>query len=291
MQLTPRDLAILEGLYRCRALTTPQIQRWFFPSTPAGSRGATVRCQARLRLLFHHGYVTRDELPTRLSEGRQPLVYRLDRRGAEAVAGALDVTVAELDWRPQDAASGGNHWFLTHLLRTNDVRIALALAAEAAGCRLVRWLDERTLRRQQMKDWVMWTDRQGRRRRVAVVPDSYFVVGTAQAVYHHFLEIDLRTTTGLSSRDDHRDWARQVQAYLAYHQSGQYLARYQSSIFRVLTVTTDLARLRHLQTVTEQAGGRAQFWFTTLEAVTPATMLTAPIWQVAGRAELQRLLV
>lgn len=291
MQLTARDLAILNGLYTCRALTTPQIQRWFFQAAPDTLRGATVRCQARLKLLFHHGYVARDEQPVRLAEGRRPLVYFLDRRGADTLAGMLHVKRTELDWRPQDILAGASHLFLTHLLKTNDVRIALELAATAGGCALMRWLDERMLRRAQMKDLVVITDPHGRRRQIAVVPDSYFAVSQGETAYHQFLEIDLHTTTGLSQRDDHRDWARRVQAYVTYHQTGKYQARYHAENFRVLTVTTDHQRLAHLKTITEQAGGRARFWFTTLASISPETVLSTPIWQVAGRAGLLPLLV
>jgi len=38
----------------------------------------------RLKLLFHHGYLFRDEQPTKLTEGRRPLVYVLDQKEGKA---------------------------------------------------------------------------------------------------------------------------------------------------------------------------------------------------------------
>jgi len=59
-----------------RALTSEHIRALYFP-TKAGQ----THCQIRLKLLFHHGYLFRDEQPTKLAEGRRPLVYFLDQRG------------------------------------------------------------------------------------------------------------------------------------------------------------------------------------------------------------------
>jgi len=60
--------------------------------------------------------------------------------------------------------------------------------------------------------------------------------------------------------------------------------------FRVLTVTTTQKRLEHLRQATEAAGGQNRFWFTTFDQVTPETVLTAPIWQVAGADKCYALL-
>ena len=289
IEFTARDLEILHAVYECRALTTQQIQRRFFPAQQ-GSRGGLVSCQQRLKLLFHHGYLHRDEQAIRLREGRAPLVYFLDKPGAAVLAKHLQVEVTDLDWHPRDNAAGAGQLFLTHLLKTNDVRIALELAAAQTEWQLHVWLDERNLRRRQMKDYVEVVDDQGRMQQMALVPDSYFALMGPDAVFHHFLEIDLRTTTGASSRSGHRDWVRRVQAYMAYHRSGRYQARYQSSFFRVLTVTTSERRLAHLKEITEQARGGTEFWYTSFPVLSAETALTAPIWQVAGQEEPLALL-
>lgn len=290
LQLTPRDLDVLASVYACRALTTLQIQIRHFPSSQTSARGPIVRCQERLKRLFHHGYLHRDEQPTRLSDGRQPLIYFLARRGAAALAAHWQLSLTDLDWHPRDSAAGAGQLFLGHLLKTNDVRIAVELGATQYACAIEEWRDERSLRRRHQRDYVTLTKPQGKRERVALVPDGYFCLARAGARYHQFLEIDMATTIGRSLGAQHRDWTRRVRAYIAYHQSGQYQARYNAENFRVLTVTTGPERLANLKAVTEEAGGRARFWFATFEDMTPCTALTGSVWQIAGREGLYPLL-
>jgi hypothetical protein len=234
-----------------------------------------------MQLLFHHGYLWRDEMPTRLGEGRRPLVYFLDTIGAELLAQMAGCEVDDLDWNRKGNDVGGQ--FLEHLLATNDVRIAITMATRTKDWRIGQWIDDRALKRPQMKDYVTLTGPQGGTRRAAVVPDGYFVLDTGQHLYHHFLEVDLCTVTGQASTWGRRDWARKVTAYLEYYRSGAYRERYGTQSLRVLTVTRGERRLENLKAITERAGGRARFWFTTFEHVNPATILTEPIWQVASR--------
>ena len=166
------------------------------------------------------------------------------------------------------------------MLHTNDVRIALNLAAASDGWEIVRWLDDRTLRRREMKEYVTLPETG---ERVAIVPDGFFSLARGRDIYHYFIEADLATVVGLSSKSGRRDWARKVRAYLAYYQSGQYAKRYKAQSFRVLTVTTGTGRLENLRHITEEIGGRSIFWFTTYEALSEQSNIAAPIWSVANR--------
>ena len=287
VRLTDRDLAIIKSVYEHRALTTPQIQRMHFPAGQGRSeRGRLVHCQHRLKLLYHNGYLTRDERPTKLSEGREALVYFLDTLGAKLLASYYKVDISELDWRPRDNTAGANHLFIDHLLHTNDVRIALTCAAQADGWDVTRYVDDRDLRRKEMKAYVQLL---GESERVAIVPDGFFTLSSDQRTFHHFLEVDLRTVVGLSSKTGRRDWSRKVRAYLEYFHSGRYGERYSAKGFRVLTVTTGQTRLQNLFEITEDAGGKSLFWFTTLDAVASLQSLSEPIWSVAGRDGLSPL--
>ena len=288
LRLTPRDIAIINACYEYRALTTPQIQRLFF--TNSAARGQRVHCQYRLKLLYHHGYLYRDEQPTKLSEGRKPLVYFLDRKGAKLLAECLHVAPGDLDWRSKDNAAGAKHLFIDHLLKTNDIRIAMTLAAQQQHVTLERWLDDKTLKSRQMKEYVMLPNNKGEEQKVAIIPDGYVHLDTARGPRHHFLEADLRTMVGLSSKSGRRDWARKIRAYLAYKDSGLFAERYGAHSFRVLTVTTGQRRLENLKRITEESGGHARFWFTTFDQLTPETVLLAPIWQIAGRERQHALL-
>ena len=74
LRLTPRDIAIIEAVYSFRALTAPQIEALLFPgdvqrfkpNAKNPQSGKTNRCRYRLKLLYHHGYLYREELPVSL---------------------------------------------------------------------------------------------------------------------------------------------------------------------------------------------------------------------------------
>ena len=282
-RLTPRDLAILHAIHSYRALTAPQIAALFFPSAHGTAVEVNTRCKLRLRLLYHHGFLYRDEQPQKLSEGRKPLVYFLDRAGAAYLADHLDVTV---DWDPRD--NDVSFPFLKHLLATNDVRVAVSTSAIRHDWRIHTWLDDKMLKSPQMKDHVSLRGEKGQRSDASVVPDAYFRIETEEDAYNFFLEVDLGTVTGEATEWGKRDWARKVKAYLEYYRSGLYQKRYQTSDMRILTITTSEKRLAHLKTVTEKAGGKARFWFSTF-ARAKEDFLTSMIWDVAAHVERRAL--
>lgn len=283
-------------MHRYRALTTTQIERLFFTSgngaiaRPAAGGTTTPdkinpRCQHRLKMLYHHGFLDRQEQPQRRSEGSKPLVYFLDQKGAELLTEQRD---AEIDWdfADNDVTSP----WLAHLMLTNDVRLAITIAAATSGVQLTEWIDDKSLKSPHMKDYVTLDGPQGGSRQVAVVPDGYFVLRTADAIHRHFLEIDRATVTARYSKEGKRDWRHKVQAYLAYYRSGKYQARYGATGIRILTVTTGMRRLAHLKKLTEEAGGRGRFWFATFSDLSVETALAAPIWYMATANEPRSLL-
>lgn len=284
-RLTGRDKEIIKVVYTHRALTTHQIEALFFtPKTGPTQPANTSRCKYRLQMLFHHGFLYRDEQPQKLTEGRKPLVYFLDERGKGLLEELLD---EEIDWNPEH--NDVSHPFLDHLLATNDVRVSIEVAARNQGWTIETWLDDKTLKSRQMKDYVMIKGPRGGEQRAAVVPDGYFHLWDGEYHYHLFLEVDRRTVTGEASKWEKRDWARKVRAYLAYYRSGKYQKRYQTKSLRILTVTTGKVRLANLKAITKKTGGKARFWFTTFDLATPDTILTKPIWQQASKDGLYSL--
>lgn len=282
-RLTQRDRAVIQAVYEYRALTSTQIEELLF----AGQKRRETRCRKRLRRLYDHGYLWRDEQPTKLSQGRAPLVYRLDTKGADLLVDWFGQERDDLDWHPREKTI--SNLFMNHLLRTNDVRIAITRAATKNGFRIKEWRDDKTLRSEHWKDVVVIKDEQEKEEKVAIVPDGYFVLWTAEYDFHYFLEVDLRTVVGQASHWGRRDWHRKVQAYLAYYNSGQYQQRYGVEKGRVLTVTTGEGRLKNLKKITEDAGGRKRFWFTTFDRLTADSVFTEPIWHIATKRGLHAL--
>lgn len=290
MRITERDIALVYGLYTYRALDSDQLQRLYFPVRGESQRSRQVHCRHRLSLLFHHGYVWRDERRLKPSDGRKPLVYFLDKKGAELLIQYTGIDLDEFDWHPRDNVKGAGDPFLDHLLQTNEVRIAFTLSAPAANAELVRFVDDKTLRSRHWKDYVTLTNEQGVAKEVAIVPDGYGQLSSinqagVQTNDYFFLEVDMSTSTGWASDSQQRSWGRKVRAYLEYYTSGMYQTRYGTQSLRILTATTSERRLAHLMAWTERAAGKARFWFTTLEAIKSQNILTDPIWRVAGRGE------
>lgn len=269
-------------------MTTDQICKLFWRNITGGV-GPRKACERRLRKLRGQQIIRAIEQPVTRAEASKPYIYALDQQGATLISTELGVDPKEIDWRPKRAEA--NYPFLTHLLRTNDVHIAVVLACRQLRLTLVEWLDEKTLKSEGMKDVVTLQSPDGRRYRAAVVPDASFVIQRGETKARFFVEIDESTVTVSPSRWERRGWARKVRVYETYFNSEAYQNRYGGRPARVLTVTTGSQRLYHLKAVTEREGGSSRFLFATSADATDADkLLTAKIWHQAGATECVALL-
>ncbi len=147
MRLTGRDVLIVLEVYLFRILSAPQIEALFFPSPKP--RGCRTSCQKRLQLLFHHGFLSRIELPIKLGDGRKPFNYALNERGADLVATKLDVDRADVAWNSKHNQLG--HQFVEHTLAVNEFRIAIRLLTESGIFNVKSWIGESEFRTAAMK--------------------------------------------------------------------------------------------------------------------------------------------
>lgn len=262
MKLTERDIEIIHAVYQYRILTQAQLQQLFF-----SARSPAQRVLARL---YHHRLLERKFLA--VTSGRSPTLYVLDRKGADLLKQHFGLE--DLKW--YNSSKDVKTDFLAHTSAINDFRIALTLAAPAAGCELLKWVGESELKAHY--DRVSIRTPSGKLQAISLIPDSYFVLQTPRGLAHFFLEADLKSETV-------RVFKTKVLAYLAYYRSGQYERRYQTKSLRVLTVTTGQRRLDNLKQATEEVGGKQGFYFTTFDQITSAALLTQPLWQVATQAE------
>src|SRR5258707_4437607 len=92
MQWTNRDKEIIRAICDYRILRQDQIQALFF----GVNAGARARAQKRLVKLFDHKYLTRFFLPTHGGMNSSPILYGLDKRGAELLRLAFGYD--ELHW-------------------------------------------------------------------------------------------------------------------------------------------------------------------------------------------------
>lgn len=302
LSLRERDFQILETVGACGGLTALHLTALFFPPYRYPVSVAHSNCERRLKLLHMHGYLARIEQPQILSDGRKPFVHTLTKKGAQILAHYVGCELSELQWR---VLEGESEHFLDHLLLTNNVRIALlsAMQQRPNDVAIQIWRDDVTLKRLHSQDRLKIELGEGRTETRILVPDGYVLLSgprmrdfrnpaapPSPRELHHFLEIDRATETGASRLEHRRTWAKKIKMYLAYYEQF-YEQRYGTKGLRILTVTTSHKRMENLMEITERAGGRFRFWFTTFERISTEHILTEPIWRVVGREEPAPLLL
>lgn len=271
MRLMKRDIEILKAVHDFRIVRGNQLQALYFGSQSTASY--------RLSRLYQHGFLDRHFLPTLGGLASSPALYTLGRRGADVLRRVLDCGPKDIRKPPNNQEL--SPLFLEHLLQINDFRVAVTVAARVHGYTLERWVDDYQLKADY--DRVVIQTPQGRRRSVSLIPDGYCVLQVPQGRACFFLELDRGTMTRARFRD-------KVLAYQAYIASGQYEKRYGTRSLRVLTVTSGPKRLENLKEEAEQARGGRVFWFTTTERISPGTVLSKPIWNLAEQADLVALI-
>lgn len=262
MRLTDRDIAIMKAVESFELLTTKQIQELFFPSLH--------QAYHRLSKLYHHRYLLRHFMGVYTDKMNMPMLYSLDQRGAELLRSEFGIEASSRSGRKQPSAL-----FLDHMIAINDVRIAVTKSVEQrADFMLIEWQRENDLKASY--DYVTIRTRQGRAQRVSLIPDGFFALRTPLGKAAFCLELDRGTMTT-------KRFKNKVLAYQAYYTSGAYQRRFQTTSFRVVTVTTSKKRLENLKQASEDAGGRQRFWFTTTSALKQRNVLLDAIWAVATR--------
>ena len=286
--LTPRDGRILHWVYEMRLLSREQIQRLEFDS------GSARYCRERLRGLYDAGYLERRRLDLRTGFGANMPVYCLDRAGAQWIALDQKMDPSELDWRPRDNLV--HPFFMEHTLASNDFWIDVVLATRGCQHELEYWIDERTLKSKEMKDYV--DDPKGSHK-IAIVPDGYFCLALPDGRKACFaLELDRGTVK-------RKSWRRKIRGYIEYVKSGAYQKRYGTRSLRVLTVVQAARRAKDRQDEirlirnrvqkikgwAEAEGGGELFWVAAEPDITPQTVLAGEIWQVAGQEGYHTLIL
>ena len=270
LRLTPRDIAILQAVADYQLLRRDQIQALFFPSVRT--------CVRALARLYHHAYLDRLRPYVLWGTGDSPAIYTLDRKGTALLVGLGDAVT----FRRKETEI--RSLFLHHALAVNDVRIAVTRAVQIGGMALAQWLTEREFL--QRPDTVEMETADGTRRRRQIRPDAFFVIRQQFYTSRFLLEVDLAT------EDNPRFGRDKVKPGLLYLKSAAYKQRFGYNSGRWLVVTTSEKRLHNLKHQTEAVAGRAAsvFYFTTFAQVSPATILTAPIWRRGGETTLRPLL-
>jgi hypothetical protein len=270
MQLTDRDLDVLEAINDYRLVTRFHIQRLFF------SEGAASAAKRRLALLFQHGYVDRIHVPVRNSYGALRTVYRLDRKGVEVLNQVRGWQLSAWRTRDQDREAT----FLDHHLDMVDVRLAFTVACRKNRLRL-EWTDERELRRRGVIHRATHNSKDA----VTIIPDAYFTLASARALDGFALEVDRGTVT-------ERRMRARFRAYGQWAAAGGYQRHFPAKSFRVIVAVTasgrDRKRLQTLKRWCEEERGGSLFWFVA-RASLDDDVIAQPVWSIAGSSLAQSL--
>jgi hypothetical protein len=290
IQLTRRDIKVLQAIHRYRVLHRGQVADLFFAGVD--DEGSSAR--RRLNLLYQHGYLERIPRFVSPPNNNPGPAYRLAQRGAVLLAERAGMPLVDFSYwgKAEDRDSHVSklgHAYLEHNLTLSDIRLHLEQAADHAGVKVVTWLDYLDLRPSWKTERVMI--QLGPRHRaedVAIAPDGYVVLATGQGRGHFLLEFDRGTET------IGRQWKRKILSYKAYLTSGRFHARYHVPAhvgFRVLTVVPSMGRARSLLRAAQAFGSPEVaniFMFADLTAVLKSD-LTTPIWLRPGVESAQAL--
>jgi hypothetical protein len=284
IKLTSRDLLILRAVERHRLLRSTNLIALL-----DGSRQTTLR---RLQLLFHHGYLDRPAAQLDwYAKGSEPLVYALGNRGA-AVLAAEGERSGALRWESRNVS----RQFLRHTLAVAEVMVAFEVACrDTEGVEFIpseeilAGAPKATRRLRLPFRWQVEVREGGNLHRLGVEPDRVFGLRFAgepegrQRAYF-FLEADRGTMPVMRQGLEQTSFRRKLLGYGETWRQGLHRTHLGIPNFRVLTVTTNEERMRHLVAACRSIeGGQRMFLFTDQLAIHRESVL-ARQW-LNGRGE------
>lgn len=249
IQLTERDLAILQHVHRHRFLRSTHLLRLL----DGGQE--LIR---RLCLLYHHQYLDRprEQIDFYSYAGSRPLVYAIGNKGADALNQVAGIPRGKVDWTAKNRSIGT--LFLNHSLLVADFMVALEVACrQHPGVRLIGYGEilqqapETTRRRKNPLAWSVSCVHENTRLSLGVIPDQFFGLhftdkpdGANRAYF--FLEADRATMPIMRTDLKQTSFFRKMIAYNETWRQQLHTSTYGIKNFRVLTLTSSAGRVHHL---------------------------------------------
>lgn len=260
MRLEERDEQILCDLFLHRLMSRGQIERVYFSST--------VRCNARLRLLFDHKFVLR-HFPPAAPFGAQA-IYSVGKAALPIISRRLEMDLPEVTryFRRTQTPT-----FIEHTLSVVDIWIEIRETTNALKeVKLDLWLAEMECRHE-------WDIRAGGNKwhKESFKPDAFFRLAqeTMGAFHNFFIESDLGHTSA-------KQFTGERLTHQRYLESGLFEQTFGASSFRTLVITTGERRLKNLKELAIQQNSQL-FWFTTFDRINRSTILGS-IWDKPEQA-------
>lgn len=299
---TKRDIEIVYAVFTKKYMTTPQIWALFFSHT----KHIKV-CQQRLHKLHEYGLLRFIEQAYRRGETRPPYIWALDALGGELLIRERGVDPQLVNTKPR--ADEDRNISIKHILFTTTYQIILQNAAKYSGMALEEWLEEREIRSLRTQQTAHTAGQNTEDIRLPI-PDAVFTLTRdgKRALFH--LEIDRATEDIDISTFERQSIAGKVMEYLSWEESEHYRSEFGARPLRVCFVTVGMRRMQNMRAVAERIleqklAARAdlseaerqaefsrlgkRFRFITFDKLNPTTLLTQPVWQIAGYERLGNL--
>jgi DNA-binding transcriptional ArsR family regulator len=291
LRITSRDIELLRNISRLRLTSAAQLA--------ALDGGSAQNVSRSLLALFENGYVERPvaQVASRLLyEGSRPTIYGLTRKGAALLRKhGEDVRRRLLDGIDKERGAGWR--FIEHTVSIAEFWVSLELAArDREGLRVLERSEILEDAPKSKRDRLVRLEASVRigsaLKKNAVVPDALFGLQFNERRANYFMvEIDRGEMPVQRFKNTHRTYF--VKKMLTYHEA----SRQQRHVhdlgienFRVLTVTTDRARIERmlaaLNMITDGKGSNL-FLFTDQAALAASNPLDVQ-W-MSGKGELVRL--
>jgi hypothetical protein len=279
--MTERDKEIIRLVYRHRFLRSSHIC-----SLVPGSAQQILR---RLKLLYHHGYLTRPRSQIEFYHygGRREIVYGLGNKGASLLQTELDSMFRDTPWDEENGSV--KRVFLEHALLVSDIMVSVELACGQNGIRL---LTEQNLAKENLPfRWKMNLAGQ----KFSVSPDRVFALefpgadGNIRRSYF-FLEADRGTMPVIRKTLSQTSFYRKLLSYEATWQQGIPQKHFGFPRFRVLTVTTNSVRVKSLvEACYKLKSGHGLFLFTDQSTLNKPLDILTHVWQSGRPGEIGTL--
>lgn len=255
IQLTERDVAILQHVHRHRFLRSTHLLRLL-----DGGQGL-IR---RLGMLYHHQYLDRprEQIDFYAYAGSKPLVYAIGNKGADVLSQLAGIPRGKVDWTAKNREIGT--LFLNHSLLVADFMVSLEVACrQRTDVRLIRageilrQAPEVTRKRKNPLAWSVSCVHEHTRLSLGVIPDQFFGLhftnkpdGANRAYF--FLEADRATMPVMRSDLKQTSFFRKMIAYNEAWKQQLHTDIYGIKNFRVLTLTSSRDRVDHLITANKK---------------------------------------
>lgn len=289
IKLTPRDLQILRAVQRHRLLRSTHLIALL-----DGSRQTTLR---RLQLLFHHGYLDRPAAQLDwYAHGSEPLVYALGNHGAAVLAAGGEGGAPR--W---DKNRNVSRQFLRHTLAVAEVMVAFEVACrDTEEVEFIRPEEvlaaapEATRRLRLPFRWQVEVHEDDKLHRLGVEPDRVFGLRFARAPEgrrraYFFLEADRGTMPVTRQGLGQTSFRRKLVGYQETWRQGVHRRHLGIPNFRVLTVTTNEERMRHLIAACGSLGGGGRLFLFANQGALDRGKVLSHEW-LNGQREVIRLL-